>query len=148
MRQKKLNEYNSALNQSIQWCKEINKFMVSSRYKLLDSRAKESEVLFVKSFNVSLSSTVFPSFSSWASHISLFLFLFLCQAVPQSLSLCLSVSHSISVSHSVDPIIFFSPSFPPSLILFLTYFSPSLLSLPYFTLFSFFSMPKHFFLYR
>ena len=71
-----------------------------------------------------------------------------CPSICLSVSVCLSVPHSVSVSHSLDLIIFFSPSFPPSLILFLTYFSPSLLSLPYFTLFSFFSMPKHFFLYR
>ena len=188
MRQKKLNEYNSALNQSIQWCKEINKFMVSSRNKLWDSRAKESEVLFSKSFNVSLSSTVFPSFSLhelltllssslcffsssfcfllfltlfsslphsvfFSSSLCFLLFLTLFSSLPLSfsscvrlslnLSLCVCLSLILSLSHTLSISLFF-----PLLHFLSPLFSFSLISLPYFTLFPIFPMPKHFFLYR
>ena len=173
MRQNKLNEYSSALNQSIQWCKEINKFMVSSRKKLWDSRGKESEILFFKSCDVSLPSSVFPSFSSWANRTSLFLTLFSslphsvffspslcfllfltlfsslplsfssCVRLSLNLSLCVCLSLILSLSHTLSISLFF-----PLLHFLSPLFSFSLISLPYFTLFPIFPMPKHFFLYR
>ena len=115
---------------------------MSSRYKLWYSRAKEDEVLF----NVSLSSSVFPSFSLY-EHLTLlsssFCFLlFLSLSLPMSgcpsISLCVCLSLILSLSHTLlIPLYFSLLRFLPPL------FSFSLIFLPPFYL-SLTSLSFHF----